>query len=412
MSKRRVVVTGLGIIAPVGNDLETAWHRVCEGNSGIAPITRFDASQWGTSIAGEIRDFDPAQWVPAKDVRKMDPFIHYGIAASLQAIADSGLIIDDANSARIGAALGAGIGGILGIERTCATLAESGPKRVSPFYIPSTIINMLPGQLAILTGIRGPNLSVVSACTTGSHNIGIAMRMIQCGDAEVMVAGGAEAATTPTSVAGFIAARALSQSNRPPAEVSRPWDRDRDGFVLADGAGVLVLEEYEHARQRGARIYAELAGLGMSDDAHHMTAPPEDGSGAAAAMRNCLADAQLAPDAVDYINAHATSTPLGDVAETRAIHACFGAHAKRLMVSSTKSVTGHLLGAAGGIEAIFAVLAVSRGVVPPTINLDHPGEGCDLDYVPHIARQHPVAVALSNSFGFGGTNASLVFRRV
>jgi 3-oxoacyl-[acyl-carrier-protein] synthase II len=412
MSKRRVVVTGLGIVSPIGNDIETAWRNVVEGRSGIGPITRFDTSAFATKIAGEVRDFDPSRWIPAKDVKKMDPFIHYGIAASLDAIRDAGLSIDESNADRVGAALGAGIGGITGIEKTCATLLESGPRRVSPFYIPSTIINMLPGQLAIMTGMRGPNFSAVSACTTGAHNIGLAMRTIQYGDADVMVAGGAEAATVPSSVAGFIAARALSQSERPPSEVSRPWDKDRDGFVLADGAGALVLEEYEHARARGARIYAELAGLGMSDDAYHMTAPPEDGAGAAAAMRNALRDAGLPPDAVGYINAHATSTPLGDVAETRAIRSAFGAHADRLMVSSTKSVTGHLLGAAGGVEAIFTVLAIHRGVVPPTANLDEPGEGCDLDYVPKLARERAVDVALSNSFGFGGTNASLVFRRI
>lgn len=412
MSKRRVVVTGLGIVSPVGNDIDSAWANVVAGRSGIGPITRFDTADYATRIAGEVRDFDPAAIIAAKEVKKMDPFIHYGIGASLQALADSGIGVTEANAPRIGAALGAGIGGIIGIEKTCATLTEQGPRRVSPFYIPSTIINMLPGQLAIMTGIRGPNLSAVSACTTGSHNIGLAMRMIQYGDADAMVAGGAEAATVPTSVAGFIAARALSPGHGDPAKVSRPWDKDRDGFVLADGAGVVVLEEYEHARRRGARIYCELAGLGMSDDAYHMTAPPEDGAGAALAMRNALADAGLADDAVGYINAHATSTPLGDLAETRAIRSAFGAHADRLMVSSTKSVTGHLLGAAGGIEAIFSILALVRGVVPPTVNLDAPGEGCDLDYVPHVARDAKLAATISNSFGFGGTNASLLFRAI
>lgn len=412
MSKRRVVVTGLGIMSPVGNDIPTAWRNVLEARSGVGPITRFDTTDYATRIAGEVRDFDPARWIPPKDVKKMDPFIHYGIAASLEALRDAGLEINDGNADRVGAALGAGIGGISGIEKTCAVISESGPKRVSPFYIPSTIINMLPGQLAIMTGMRGPNFSAVSACTTGAHNIGLAMRMIQYGDADVMVAGGAEAGAVPSSVAGFIAARALSQSQRPAAEVSRPWDKERDGFVLADGAGSLVLEEYEFARARGARIYAELAGLGMSDDAFHMTAPPDDGAGAAAAMRNSLRDAGISGESVGYINAHATSTPLGDLAETRAIRSAFGLHADRLMVSSTKSVTGHLLGAAGGVEAIFTVLALHHGVIPPTANLDEAGEGCDLDYVPKVARERSIDVALSNSFGFGGTNASLVFRRI
>jgi 3-oxoacyl-[acyl-carrier-protein] synthase II len=409
MGKRRVVVTGLGIVAPVGNDIASAWRNVVEGVSGIGPITRFDAGAFECRIAGEIRGFEPTAWIAPKDVKKMDAFIHYGLAASLQAMRDAGIEVTEANAPRIGAALGAGIGGIGGIERTTETYLARGPGKISPFFVPSTIINMLPGNLAIATGIKGPNLSAVSACTTASHNIGLAMRLIQYGDADVMIAGGAECSTTPTAIGGFIAARALT-ANNDAARASRPWDKDRDGFVLSDGAGVLVLEELEYARSRGARIYCELAGLGMSDDAFHMTAPPEDGSGAAASMRNALADAQVAPDAVDYINAHATSTPLGDVAETRAVHSAFGAHARSLMVSSTKSTTGHLLGAAGGVEAIFSVLAIRDGVVPPTINLDAPGEGCDLDYVPHIARRAPVRVALSNSFGFGGTNGTLLFR--
>jgi 3-oxoacyl-[acyl-carrier-protein] synthase II len=409
MGKRRVVVTGLGIVAPVGNDIASAWRNVVEGVSGIGPITRFDAGAFECRIAGEIRGFEPTAWIAPKDVKKMDAFIHYGLAASLQAMRDAGIEVTEANAPRIGAALGAGIGGIGGIERTTETFLARGPGKISPFFVPSTIINMLPGNLAIATGIKGPNLSAVSACTTASHNIGLAMRLIQYGDADVMIAGGAECSTTPTAIGGFIAARALT-ANNDAARASRPWDKDRDGFVLSDGAGVLVLEELEYARSRGARIYCELAGLGMSDDAFHMTAPPEDGSGAAASMRNALADAQVAPDAVDYVNAHATSTPLGDVAETRAVHSAFGAHARSLMVSSTKSTTGHLLGAAGGVEAIFSVLAIRDGVVPPTINLDAPGEGCDLDYVPHIARRAPVRVALSNSFGFGGTNGTLLFR--
>ena len=412
MSKRRVVVTGLGIISPVGNDIATAWKNVVEGRSGIGPITHFDVSAFATRIAGEVRDFDPTRWIAPKDVKKMDPFIQYGLAAALDAVKDSGLGITEANADRCGAALGAGIGGLGGIEKTTEAYLNGGPRKISPFFVPSTIINMLPGHLAIMLGMKGPNLSAVSACTTATHNIGLAMRLIQYGDADVMVAGGAECSTTPTAIGGFIAARALSSSNDDPTRTSRPWDKDRDGFVLSDGAGVLVLEEYEHAKARGARIYAELAGFGMSDDAFHMTAPPEDGSGAAASMRNAVRDAGVGVDTVEYVNAHATSTPLGDVAETRAIRTCFGAHADRLMVSSTKSVTGHLLGAAGGVEAIFSVLALHDGVIPPTINLDAPGEGCDLDYVPNTARRQPVSTVVSNSFGFGGTNGTLRFRRI
>jgi 3-oxoacyl-[acyl-carrier-protein] synthase II len=412
MSKRRVVVTGLGIISPVGNDIATAWNNVVEGRSGIGPITHFDVSAFATRIAGEVRDFDPTRWIAPKDVKKMDAFIQYGLAASLDAVKDAGLAITEANADRCGAALGAGIGGLGGIEKTTEAYLNGGPRKISPFFVPSTIINMLPGHLAIMLGMKGPNLSAVSACTTATHNIGLAMRLIQYGDADVMVAGGAECSTTPTAIGGFIAARALSQSNDDPARTSRPWDKDRDGFVLSDGAGVLVLEEYEHAKARGARIYAELAGFGMSDDAFHMTAPPEDGAGAAASMRNAVRDAGVGVDTVEYVNAHATSTPLGDVAETRAIRTCFGAHADRLMVSSTKSVTGHLLGAAGGVEAIFSVLALHDGVIPPTINLDAPGEGCDLDYVPNTARRQPVSTVVSNSFGFGGTNGTLLFRRL
>ena len=412
MSKRRVVVTGLGIISPVGNDIATAWKNVVEGRSGIGPITHFDVSAFATRIAGEVRDFDPTRWIAPKEVKKMDLFIQYGLAASLEAVKDAGLEVTEANADRCGAALGAGIGGLGGIEKTTEAYLNGGPRKISPFFVPSTIINMLPGHLAIMLGMKGPNLSAVSACTTATHNIGLAMRLIQYGDADVMVAGGAECSTTPTAIGGFIAARALSSSNDDPARTSRPWDKDRDGFVLSDGAGVLVLEEYGHAKARGARIYAELAGFGMSDDAFHMTAPPEDGSGAAASMRNAVRDAGVGVDTVDYVNAHATSTPLGDVAETRAIRSCFGAHADRLMVSSTKSVTGHLLGAAGGVEAIFSVLALHEGVIPPTINLDAPGEGCDLDYVPHTARRKAITTAVSNSFGFGGTNGTLLFRRL
>jgi 3-oxoacyl-[acyl-carrier-protein] synthase II len=412
MNKRRVVVTGLGIVSPVGNDIATAWKNVVGGHSGIGPITRFDASAFATRIAGEVKDFDPTQWIAPKDVKKMDPFIHYGLAASLQAVKDAGIEVMDANAPRIGAALGAGIGGIGGIEKTTESYLNGGPRKISPFFVPSTIINMLPGNLAIMLGLKGPNVSAVSACTTATHNIGLAMRMIQYGDADVMVAGGAECSTTPTAIGGFIASRALTGNNENPKGASRPWDRDRDGFVLSDGAGVLVLEEYEHAKKRGAKIYAELAGFGMSDDAFHMTAPPEDGSGAALSMANALRDAGMNPDEIGYVNAHATSTPLGDLAETKAIKACFGEHAYKLMVSSTKSVTGHLLGAAGGVEAIFSVLAIHSNTVPPTINLDNPDEGCDLDYVPHTARQQALRSALSNSFGFGGTNGSLLFKQV
>jgi 3-oxoacyl-[acyl-carrier-protein] synthase II len=412
MAKRRVVVTGLGIVSPVGNDIPTAWGNVVAGRSGIGMITHFDTTNFATRIAGEVRDFDPTVWIAPKDVKKMDPFIHYGIAAAMQAVKDAGLTLDDGNRTRVGVAIGAGIGGISGIEKTTEAYLSGGPRKISPFFVPSTIVNMAAGHVSIMLGAKGPNVSAVSACATATHNIGLAMRMIQYGDADAMIAGGAEFATTPTAVGGFIASRALTGNNDNPAGASRPWDKDRDGFVLSDGAGMLVLEEYESAKARGARIYAELAGFGMSGDAYHMTAPPEDGSGAAQCMRAALQDAALNAEQIDYVNAHATSTPLGDVAETQALKSCFGAHAAKLMVSSTKSVTGHLLGAAGGVEAIFSVLALHHGVVPPTANLHHPGEGCDLDYVPKIARQRAIATALSNSFGFGGTNAALLFRRV
>jgi 3-oxoacyl-[acyl-carrier-protein] synthase II len=412
MSKRRVVITGLGILSPVGNDLVTAWNNVVSGVSGIGPITHFDAAGYSTRIAGEVRDFDPTRWIAPKDVKKMDPFIHYGIAASLEAMKDAGLVVTEANAERIGVSVGAGIGGIATIERTSQQLAEGGPRKISPFFVPSTIINMISGHLSIMTGIKGPNLATVTACTTATHNIGLAARLIAYGDADVMVAGGAEYATTGTAIGGFCSARAMSHRNDEPTRASRPWDKDRDGFVLADGAGVVVLEEYEHAKARGARIYAELAGFGMSGDAYHMTSPSENGEGAARCMANALADAGLNPGDVDYINAHGTSTPAGDLAETQATKTCFGDHAHKVMVSSTKSMTGHLLGAAGGVEAIFSVLAMHHGVVPPTINLDEPGEGCDLDYVPNTARDAKLDVVLSNSFGFGGTNGTLVFKRV
>ena len=412
MSQRRVVITGMGMISPLGNDLASSWDAIANGRSGLGPITSFDTSLFTTRIAGEIRDFDPTAYMSPKDVKKMDAFIHYGIAASLMAMDDSGLEVNEANAERIGALVGAGIGGILGIEEQTAKYLEGGPRKISPFYIPSTIINMLPGQLSIMKGIKGPSFSAVSACATSNHSIGMAMRMIQYGDADVMIAGGAERGSSPTSVGGFCSMKAMSTRNDDPAAASRPWDRDRDGFVLGDGAGILVLEEYEHAKARGARIYCELAGFGASSDAYHMTAPSENGEGPARCMAMALKDAKLNPDQVEYLNAHGTSTPLGDVAETLAMKRAFGDHAYKTMVSSTKSMTGHLLGAAGGVEAIFSVLAIDKGIIPPTINLENPGEGCDLDYVPNVAREKKIDVAMSNGFGFGGTNGTLVFKRI
>ena len=410
---RRVVITGMGMVSPLGNDLASTWDGIVNGRSGIGPVTHFDASAFTTRIAGEIRDFDPTAFgIPPKDAKKMEPFIHYGLAASFMAMDDAGLEVTEANAERIGAILGSGIGGILGIEEQTAKYLEGGPRKISPFYVPSTIINMLPGQLSILKGIKGPNFSAVSACATSNHSIGMAMRMIQYGDADVMVAGGAERGSSPTSMGGFCSMKAMSTRNDDPTRASRPWDKDRDGFVLGDGAGVLVLEEYEHAKARGARIYAELAGFGASSDANHMTAPSEDGEGPARCMASALKDAGVVSEQVGYLNAHGTSTPLGDLAETLAMKRAFGDHAYKLMVSSTKSMTGHLLGAAGGVEAIFSVLAIHHGIIPPTINLDEPGEGCDLDYVPHTARQARIDVAVSNGFGFGGTNGTLVFKRV
>ena len=412
MSKRRVVVTGLGIVSPLGNDLATSWDGIVNGRSGIGPITHFDASAFTTRIAGEVRDFDIGKWVSPKDARKMEEFIHYGVAASLMAMEDAGLTVDDSNAERIGALIGSGIGGLLGIEEQTIKFHEGGPRKISPFYVPSTIINMLPGQVSLLTGIKGPNFSAVSACATSNHSIGMAMRMIQYGDADVMIAGGAERGSSPTSVGGFCAMKAMSTRNDDPTAASRPWDKDRDGFVLGDGAGILVLEEYERAKARGARIYCELAGFGATSDAFHMTAPSEDGEGPARCMAMALADAGIDAGQVDYLNAHGTSTPLGDLAETLAIKRALGDHAYKTMVSSTKSMTGHLLGAAGGAEAIFSVMALHTGIVPPTTNLDQPGEGCDLDYVPNTAREAKLDVAMSNGFGFGGTNGTLVFKRV
>ncbi|HIY70190.1 MAG TPA: beta-ketoacyl-ACP synthase II [Candidatus Luteimonas excrementigallinarum] len=412
MSKRRVVITGLGILSPLGADLASSWDGIVAGRSGIGPITHFDVSAFPTRIAGEVPDFDPTKWIAPKDLKKMDPFVHYGVGASMMAIADAGVEINEANAGRIGVAIGAGIGGLKGIEETTIKYHEGGPRKISPFYVPSTIINMVAGQVSIMTGAKGPNIAAVTACTTATHNIGLAMRMIQYGDADVMIAGGAEYATTATSLGGFCSMRALSTNNENPQAASRPWDKGRDGFVMGDGAGVLILEEYEHAKARGARIYAELAGFGMSGDAYHMTAPSESGEGAARCMDHAIADAGIPAERIGYINAHGTSTPAGDLAETMAIKASLGAHAHKVAVSSTKSMTGHLLGAAGGVEAVFSAMAIHTGILPPTINLDDPSEGCDLDYVPHTAREAKVDVVLSNSFGFGGTNGTLVFSRV
>ena len=410
MQNRRVVVTGLGAISPLGLTAGASWEAAKAGRSGIGPLDSYDASAYPTRIAGLIRGFDAEAHLGPKDARKTDPFIHYGIVASDEAIRDAGLDLEALNRDRIGVHVGSGIGGIGTIEKSCRVLEEKGPKRVSPFFVPSSIINMISGNISIRHGLTGLNLASVSACTTATHCIGLSARLIAYGDADVIIAGGAECGSSPAGMAGFCAARALSQRNDEPERASRPWDADRDGFVLADGAGVLVLEEYEHARARGARIYGEVAGFGMSSDAHHITAPLEDGSGARKCMDNALRDAGINPDDVDYINAHGTSTLMGDVAETVAIRQCFGDHADGLAVSSTKSMTGHLLGAAGGIEAVFSLLALQDQVIPPTINLDTPGEGCDLDYVPHTARDSRLDVVLSNSFGFGGTNGTLVFR--
>jgi 3-oxoacyl-[acyl-carrier-protein] synthase II len=402
----------MGMVSPVGNDVATAWKNVVAGNSGIGPITHFDASAFPTRIAGEVKDFDPALFIPPKDIKKMDTFIHYGVAAGAEALKDSGIEITEANSTRIGIAVGAGIGGIASIERTSIAYHEGGPRKISPFFVPGSIINMVSGNLAIMHGLKGPNIACVTACTTATHNIGLAMRLIQYGDADAMLTGGAEFSVTPTAIGGFCSARAMSTRNDEPTRASRPWDKDRDGFVLSDGSGILMLEEYEHAKARGAKIYAELAGFGMSDDAYHITAPSEGGEGAARCMENALKDAGVNPSDVQYVNAHGTSTPLGDLGEVHAAKRVFGDDAYKVAISSTKSVTGHLLGAAGGVEAIFTLLAMRDGVLPPTINLDEPGEGCDLDFVPNTARDGKLDVAISNSFGFGGTNGTLVFKRI
>ena len=411
MSRRRVAVTGLGIVSPVGTGVPEAWKAILAGQSGITRITRFDPSAFSSQIAGEVKGFDPAQYLSAKEVRRFDTFIHYGLAASIEAIKDSGLDLEREPREMIGACIGSGIGGLPLIEDTHNAYVAGGPRKITPFFVPGSIINMIAGQLSIMYGLKGPNLAVVTACTTANHSIGEAGRLIEYGDADVMVAGGSESCVSPLGVGGFCAARALSVRNDDPARASRPWDQDRDGFVLGEGAGILVLEELEHAKKRGAKIYCELAGYGMSADAHHITAPCEDGEGAVRCMANALRNAGLNRDQVDYVNAHGTSTPLGDVAETVAVKNCFGDHAKKLAVSSTKSMTGHLLGAAGGVEAVFSALAVRDQVAPPTINLTSPDPQCDLDYVPNTARKMKIEVALSNSFGFGGTNGSLVFRK-
>jgi 3-oxoacyl-[acyl-carrier-protein] synthase II len=406
------VITGLGIISPVGNSVTEAWANILAGNSGITKISHFDPSRLSCQIAGEVKGFNLAQYLERKEARHMDTFIHFGMAAGIQAIRDCGIQVTPENAERIGVNIGSGIGGLQMIEQTQRELLAGGPRKISPFFIPSTIINMISGNLSIKFGLKGPNLAMVTACTTATHCIGESGRLIEYGDCDVMVAGGAEAVVTELAMGGFAQARALSTRNDDPATASRPWDRDRDGFVLGEGAGVLVLEEYEHAKARGAKIYAELAGYGMSGDAYHVTAPREDGDGAARCMNSALRNARVNPDQVDYINAHGTSTPLGDLAETTAVKRSLGAHAKKVAVSSTKSMTGHLLGAAGGVEAIFSALAIHHQVAPPTTNIFNQDPQCDLDYVPNTARQMKINVALSNSFGFGGTNGTLVFGRV
>lgn len=409
---RRVVITGLGMVSPVGLTVRESWDNILAGKSGAATITTFDTSAFPTRFAATVKDFPLHDYIPPKEARKMDPFVHYGIAAGLQALRDSGIEVTAENAERIGVSIGSGIGGLPGIEEGHKAYLSGGPRRISPFFVPSNIINMIAGNLSIMCGLKGPNIALVTACTSGTHSIGDATRMIEYGDADMMLAGGAEMATSPMGLGGFGAARALSQRNDDPERASRPWDRDRDGFVLGEGAGVVMLEEYEHARRRGAQIYAEVIGYGMSADAYHMTAPPDDGDGARRCMLNALRNARLSVDAIDYINAHGTSTQAGDKAETIAIKSTFGAHARRVAVSSTKSMTGHLLGAAGGVEAIFSALAIRDQVAPPTINLEHPDPDCDLDYVPNVARAMKIDVAISNSFGFGGTNGTLIFRKL
>ncbi len=412
MSKRRVVVTGLGAVTPVGLSVAESWTNIVAGKSGVNPITSFDVTEFSVRFGASVKDFDVEKVISRKDAKKMDTFIHYGIAAAVEAIKDAGLEVTDENAERIGVAIGSGIGGLPGIEAGYDNYLNGGPRKISPFFVPSNIINMISGNLSIMYGMKGPNTAIVTACSTGTHCISSAGRMIQYGEADVMIAGGAEMATSPTGLGGFAAARALSTRNDDPQSASRPWDKDRDGFVLGDGAGVLVLEEYEHAVKRGATIYAELAGSGMSSDAYHMTMPSQGGEGAARCMKNAMKDASLNADEIDYINAHGTSTPAGDMAETMAIKAALGNAAQSVAVSSTKSMIGHLLGAAGGVEAVFSVLSIRDQVAPPTINLENPDEGCDLDYVPNTARQMPIKVAMSNSFGFGGTNGTVIFRKL
>lgn len=406
------MVTGLGLVSPVGNTVEGGWENILAGRSGIGPITHFDASGMPVRFCGAIKDFDVEAYVPRKEARKMDAFIHYGIAAGIQSIRDAGLEVTEANAERIGISIGSGIGGLPGIEEGYGSYLKGGARRITPFFVPRSIINMISGNLSIMLGIRGPNLALVTACATGTHSIGYAARQIACGEVDAMIAGGAEMASTPTGIGGFASAKALSTRNDDPERASRPWDRDRDGFVLADGAGVVVLEEYEHARSRGANIYAELVGFGSNSDAYHMTLPAPGGGGASRCMELALRDASLNPDSIDYINAHGTSTPAGDLAETEAVKKVFGDHSYRLAISSTKSMTGHTLGAAGGVEAVFGILALRDQVAPPTINLDHPGDGCDLNYVPNAAQEMRIERVLSNSFGFGGTNGTLIFKRL
>ena len=410
MNKRRVVVTGLGVVSPVGIGVKTAWDNIIAGRSGIAQITKFDASAFTTTIAGEVKDFNVEDFIPAKDARRMDAFIQYGLAAAIEAVKDSGIVATEENAERIGVSIGSGIGGMQNIEDTDILYQASGPRKISPFFIPGTIINMISGNLSIMFGFKGPNVAIVTACTTGTHSIGDASRMIEYGDADVMIAGGAEAAITRLSVGGFASSRALSTRNDDPATASRPWDKDRDGFVIGEGAGVMVLEEYEHAKKRGAKIYAELSGYGMSADAYHMTAPNMDGP--RRSMRNAMQNAGINVDAVEFINAHGTSTPLGDSNETNEIKAAFGDHASKLVVNSTKSMTGHLLGGAGGLESVFTVLSIYNQVSPPTINIFNQDPECDLDFCANTARDMKIEYALKNNFGFGGTNGSLVFKKI
>lgn len=412
MALRRVVVTGLGMLSPLGTDVKTTWDGIVAGRSGIRNIEHFDTEKFSTKFAGLVPEFDMSEYLVVKEARKMDMFVQYGMVAGIQAVRDSGLVANESNAGRIGVAVGSGIGGLTGIEENHKKMLDGGPRRVSPFFVPGSIINMIAGNLSIEFGFRGPNFATVTACTSGTHSIGFAAQQIMLGTADAMVAGGAEKASCELGMAGFSAARALSTRNDNPQAASRPWDRDRDGFVLSDGAGMLVLEEYEHAKARGAKMYAEVIGYGMSGDAYHMTAPPEDGHGAASAMENAIRSAGINPDQIDYINAHGTSTKMGDIAEINAVKKVFGDSAKTVAVSSTKSMVGHLLGAAGAVEAIFTILAMRDSVAPPTINLDNPDEGCDLNLVPNQAQQRNIDIALSNSFGFGGTNGSLVFRKI